>query len=90
MSDELIRKNPKNDLTYDQIKDLSEKLMQSYQKRISDEFRKALKLESETEQAREIQRLIKHYSLQPLQKPKINPPITKDDVNLVTWMVITN
>ena len=86
----LIRKNPNNDLTPDQIQDLSGKLLQSYQPRIRNAFSKALKLESETDQVREIQRLVEYYSLQPPPEIKGNPQITEDDVNLVTWMVITN
>ena len=86
----LIRKNPNNDLTPDQMNDIAGKLLQSYQPRIRNAFSKALKLESETDQVREIQRLVEYYSLQPPTEIKENPQITEDDVNLVTWMVITN
>ena len=82
--------NPNNNLTQEQIKTLSGKLLQTYQPRIRNAFSKALRLETKTEQIEEIQRLVEFYALQTPQKLELNSAINKDDINLVTWMLITN
>ena len=45
-------------------------------------FSKALKLESETDQVREIQRLVEYYHCN-----QIPPQITEDDVNLYLMVI---
>ena len=89
-ADFLIRKNPNNDLTPNEMSDLSARIMQNYQPRIRNAFRKALNLERETDQLEEIRRLVDYYALQPPAEAKVNRPIQLDDVHLVTWMAISN
>ena len=88
-AEELVRSNPDNLLTVDQIRDRSERLLNNYPNRITRSFRKALRLDTPRQRLEEIQRLIDLFALQPPVAPDPVGPITADDVHLVTWMAIT-
>jgi len=85
----LVLSNPDNLLTIDQMRDLSQRLLNNYPNRITRSFRKALRLDTPRQRLDEIRRLIDLFALQPPVPPDPVGPITGADVHLVAWMAIT-
>ena len=86
----LVRTNPGDQLTGEQVADLSSRLLANYAPRIWRPFRHALRRETPTEQLAEIKRLVDHFALTPPIPPEALRPITTDDIHLVCWMTITS
>lgn len=86
----LIRSNPDNNLTNEQVNDYSRKLLANYSPRIWRQFRRALRKDTTQQQISEIITLIDHFALTAPEPPKPLQPITLEDINLITWMAISN
>ena len=86
----LIRSNPNNSLTNEQINEYSRKLLANYSPRIWRQFRRVLRDGTPQHQIDEIVALIDHFALTVPEPPKPLAPITPDDINLITWMAISS